>query len=185
MSRLLRSSLTWLEQRTGISPLLELARKKTVPVHRYSAIYYLGGMTLFLFGIQVITGILLMLYYRPSATEAFESVEFIMTTVPFGWLIRSLHSWSANLMVYFRLRAPGDRLLHEVLSTAPGAHPGSVGCFSCSWPWRSASRATSFPGTSWPSSPPRWAPTSPAASRSSATGHCGFSEGATGSPAGR
>jgi cytochrome b6 len=42
-----------------------------------------------------------MLYYRPSADEAFESVEFIMTTVPFGWLIRSIHSWSANLMVYF------------------------------------------------------------------------------------
>jgi cytochrome b6 len=58
-------------------------------------------MTLFFFCIQVMTGILLMLYYRPSAEEAFESVEFIMTQVPFGWLIRSLHSWSANLMVFF------------------------------------------------------------------------------------
>jgi cytochrome b6 len=42
-----------------------------------------------------------MLYYRPSADEAFESVEFIMTTVAFGWLIRSIHSWSANLMIFF------------------------------------------------------------------------------------
>ncbi len=42
-----------------------------------------------------------MLYYRPSADGAFESVEFLMTTVPFGWLVRSLHSWSANLMVFF------------------------------------------------------------------------------------
>jgi cytochrome b6 len=42
-----------------------------------------------------------MLYYRPSADAAFESVEFIMTTVPFGWLIRSIHSWSANLMIFF------------------------------------------------------------------------------------
>ena len=42
-----------------------------------------------------------MLYYRPSADGAFESVEFIMTVVPFGWLIRSIHSWSANLMVFF------------------------------------------------------------------------------------
>jgi cytochrome b6 len=49
----------------------------------------------------VSTGVLLMLYYRPSANEAFESVEFIMTVVPFGWLIRSIHSWSANLMVFF------------------------------------------------------------------------------------
>lgn len=74
---------------------------KSVPVHRFSAIYYLGGMTLFFFLVQVATGILLMLYYRPSANEAFESVEFVMTTVPFGWLVRSLHSWSANLMVFF------------------------------------------------------------------------------------
>ena len=58
-------------------------------------------MTLFFFVVQVVTGILLMLYYRPSAEAAFESVEFIMTTVPFGWLVRSIHSWSANLMVFF------------------------------------------------------------------------------------
>ncbi len=77
------------------------AAKKTVPVHRFTVIYYLGGMTMFFFMVQVMTGILLMLYYRPSADGAFESVEFIMTTVPFGWLIRSIHSWSANLMVFF------------------------------------------------------------------------------------
>ena len=45
------------------------------------------------------TGVLLVLYYRPSAEEAFESVQFIMTEVQFGWLIRSIHSWSANLMI--------------------------------------------------------------------------------------
>jgi len=47
----------------------------------------------------VVTGILLTLYYRPSAEEAYESVQFIMIEVQFGWLIRSIHSWSANLMV--------------------------------------------------------------------------------------
>jgi cytochrome b6 len=47
----------------------------------------------------VLTGILLLLYYRPSPTEAYESVQFIMTRVEFGWLIRSIHSWSANLMI--------------------------------------------------------------------------------------
>ncbi len=72
---------------------------KTVPMHRHSFWYYLGGMTLFFFGVQVATGILLLLYYRPSSAEAYDSVQFIMTRVPFGWLIRSLHSWSANLMV--------------------------------------------------------------------------------------
>src|SRR6266545_2706909 len=91
----------WLDDRLGISTITDFASHKTVPVHRYSVFYYLGGMTLFFFLVQVCTGILLMLYYRPSAEEAFESVEFLMTTVPFGWLIRSVHSWSANLMVFF------------------------------------------------------------------------------------
>jgi len=81
--------------------MLEKISHKEVPVHRYGVFYYLGGMTLFFFLVQVGTGILLMLYYRPSASEAYESVEFIVTAVPFGWLIRSLHSWSANLLVYF------------------------------------------------------------------------------------
>ena len=59
----------------------------------------MGGITLFLVGVQVATGILLLLYYRPSAGEAFESVKFIVTQVEFGWLIRNLHSWSANLLI--------------------------------------------------------------------------------------
>jgi quinol-cytochrome oxidoreductase complex cytochrome b subunit len=87
------------EERAGIGVLAELARHKRVPQHSHSFWYYLGGMTLFLFGVQVGTGILLLLYYRPSASEAFESVQFIMTRVPFGWLVRSIHSWSANLLV--------------------------------------------------------------------------------------
>ncbi|MBI2212528.1 MAG: cytochrome bc complex cytochrome b subunit [Acidobacteria bacterium] len=91
----------WLDDRLSLSTLRDAASHKTVPSHRHSVFYYLGGMTLFFFIVQVVTGILLMLYYRPSAEEAFESIEFIMTTVPFGWLIRSLHSWSANLMVFF------------------------------------------------------------------------------------
>jgi cytochrome b6 len=89
----------WLDERLYLGAVRGFAAHKTVPAHRYSVIYYFGGMTLFFFLVQVATGILLMLYYRPSAENAFESVEFIMTTVPFGWLIRSIHSWSANLMV--------------------------------------------------------------------------------------
>jgi cytochrome b6 len=91
--------LAWLDERLGIAALIEAARRKTVPVHRHSIWYYLGGMTLFLFLVQVATGILLMLYYRPSADEAYESVQHIVTRVEFGWLIRSVHSWSANLMI--------------------------------------------------------------------------------------
>jgi len=101
VSSLPSRAYAWLDERLPISDLVDLAAHKTVPVHRYTPFYYLGGMTLFFFIVQVVTGILLMLYYRPSADEAFESVEFIMTTVPFGWLVRSIHSWSANLMVFF------------------------------------------------------------------------------------
>jgi len=95
------STRDWLVHRLHLGPMLEKISHKEVPVHRYGVFYYLGGMTLFFFLVQVGTGILLMLYYRPSASEAYESVEFIVTAVPFGWLIRSLHSWSANLLVYF------------------------------------------------------------------------------------
>jgi cytochrome b6 len=89
----------WARDRLGWDDLVHLAEKKRVPVHRYTLFYYLGGMALFLFLIQVATGILLLLYYRPSAAEAFESVQYVMADVPFGWLIRSIHSWGANLFV--------------------------------------------------------------------------------------
>lgn len=79
--------------------MFAMAEKKEVPLHPQSIWYYFGGMTLFLFAVQVVTGILLLLYYRPSAENAFESVQFIITEVKFGWLIRSIHSWSANLMI--------------------------------------------------------------------------------------
>ena len=94
-----RSLVAWLRERLGWEGLAELAAKKEVPVHRHTIFYYLGGMALFLFSVQVATGILLLLYYRPSASEAFESVQYIMAEVPFGWLIRSIHSWGANLFV--------------------------------------------------------------------------------------
>lgn len=96
---LLGGSNEWLEERYDLSGLKKFVTKKTVPVHRHSVWYYFGGITLFFFGIQVVTGILLLLYYRPTAESAFESVQFIMTEVRFGWLVRSIHSWAANLMI--------------------------------------------------------------------------------------
>src|SRR3989338_1822221 len=59
----------------------------------------LGSMSLFLFVSQVVTGILLLVYYRPTVDEAFESVKFIMTTPYMGWLYRQVHAWGANLMI--------------------------------------------------------------------------------------
>ena len=90
---------SWFNERLALEDVREFLTHKRVPVHSGTLWYYFGGITLFLFAIQVVTGVLLLLYYRPSANEAFESVQFIMTGVHFGWLIRSIHSWSANLMI--------------------------------------------------------------------------------------
>jgi cytochrome b6 len=95
-----KALVNWLDDRIGFRALKPLATKKTVPVHRHTFWYYLGGMIVFLFFLQVATGILLLFYYRPSAEHAFESVQFLMAEVTFGWLIRSIHSWGANLMVF-------------------------------------------------------------------------------------
>jgi cytochrome b6 len=100
VATLSRRILAWLDERFGAGSVEEFLRHKTVPQHRHAIWYYFGGMTLFLFVIQVLTGILLLLYYRPTANDAFESVQYIVTQVRFGWLIRSIHSWSANLMVF-------------------------------------------------------------------------------------
>jgi len=100
MRGLSRHTLNWLDERFGAGAVEEFLRHKTVPIHRHTVWYYFGGMTLFLFVVQVLTGILLLLYYRPTPDDAFESVQHIMTQVRYGWLIRSVHSWSANLMVF-------------------------------------------------------------------------------------
>lgn len=86
-------------ERYPIQSWMEFFKKKSVPIHKHSFWYYTGGFALFLLMVQIVTGILLLLYYRPTAESAFESVQFIMTKVGFGWLIRSLHSWSANLLM--------------------------------------------------------------------------------------
>ncbi len=91
--------LKWIYERYNIRGIVEFMQHKTVPLHKHTIWYYLGGMTLFFFIVQITTGMLLLFYYKPSVETAFESVQFLMTKVRFGWLIRSIHSWSANLMI--------------------------------------------------------------------------------------
>ena len=59
----------------------------------------LGGVAYLLFLLLVVTGVLLVVYYRPSAQEAFPSVQYIVSGVTLGWLIRDVHVWSASLLV--------------------------------------------------------------------------------------
>ncbi len=96
---MIQGVVDWMDERVDLSGIRHFIAEKGVPIHAQEVWYYLGGMTMFLFGVQVFTGILLLLYYRPSSAEAYESVQFIVTQVEFGWLIRSVHSWSANLLI--------------------------------------------------------------------------------------
>lgn len=91
--------VSWLDERIDLSGVRHFIAEKGVPLHAQKVWYCLGGLTLFLLAVQIFTGILLLLYYRPSAAEAYESVQFIVTQVEFGWLIRNVHSWSANLLI--------------------------------------------------------------------------------------
>ncbi len=59
----------------------------------------LGGITFTLFVMQVLTGLLLSLYYTPSDADAYRSIQRLQREVPLGRLLRSVHYWSANLMV--------------------------------------------------------------------------------------
>ncbi len=91
--------IIWFRNRFPVDTLARHLKTKQVPQHRHSIWYYFGGLTLFFFIVQFVTGILLMFYYRPTPDHAYESILFIMHEVRFGWVIRSIHSWAANLMI--------------------------------------------------------------------------------------
>ncbi len=92
-------AVDWVDERYRARELIAALLHVRIP--RRAKTFYLGGITLFFFIVQAITGILLTIYYRPTPESAYESVLFIMTNVNFGWLIRSIHSWGANLMIVF------------------------------------------------------------------------------------
>ena len=81
-----------------IQAIADDVSSKYVPPH-VNIFYCLGGITFTCFIIQVATGFAMTFYYRPTVTEAFLSVKYIMNDVNFGWLIRSIHRWSASMMV--------------------------------------------------------------------------------------
>lgn len=99
MNNFFKKLYQWVDERVQLETLITFMGKKYVPVHRHSIWYYFGGVALFLFIIQVVTGIMLLLYYKSGEEFAFESIQFIMSKVQFGWLIRSIHSWTANLFI--------------------------------------------------------------------------------------
>jgi quinol-cytochrome oxidoreductase complex cytochrome b subunit len=99
IAQLPNALLDWVDDRIGIRQLVAAALHVEIP--RSAHTFYLGGITLFCFAVQATTGILLALYYQATPESAYDSVLVIMNQVNFGWLIRSVHSWSANLMIIF------------------------------------------------------------------------------------
>ncbi len=91
----------WFAARYDLEPVehfIESQAHKPLPPH-VGFWHTFGSLSLFLFINQVVTGILLMVYYRPTADTAFESVRYITTKANFGWLIRGLHAWGSTLMI--------------------------------------------------------------------------------------
>jgi len=88
----------WFQERLEIQSIADDVTSKYVPPH-VNIFYCLGGITFTCFLVQVATGFAITFYYRPSVADAFASVQYIMTEVNFGWLIRSIHRWSASMIV--------------------------------------------------------------------------------------
>ncbi|MCL5997338.1 MAG: cytochrome b N-terminal domain-containing protein [Chloroflexi bacterium] len=87
----------WLDERLGLTAIYKTIFERKIP--KVNWWFTLGSATLFLFALQVVTGIMLSVYYVPSPDKAYDSIEFIMSGVAFGWLIRGIHHWGATLMV--------------------------------------------------------------------------------------
>jgi len=90
----------WLYERLPISAeqLRELTNEP-VPNHLKRWWFALGGTPAYLFAIQIVTGILLAVYYQPSPATAYESVRYITQEAAFGWYVRSVHKWGATMMI--------------------------------------------------------------------------------------
>eukprot|EP01035_Chromulina_nebulosa_P020083 gene20083-26079_t len=85
----------WFQERLEIQAIADDISTKYVPPH-VNIFYCFGGIVFVCFLVQVATGFAMTFYYRPSVADAFASVEYLMTQVNFGWLIRSIHRWSAR-----------------------------------------------------------------------------------------
>lgn len=98
---MVKKYVQWFRDRFDLEKLqkpIQEQLEKPLPKH-INWFHTLGSMSLFLFVSQVLTGILLLVYYRPTVKEAFESLKFIMNEAYMGWLYRQIHAWGANLMI--------------------------------------------------------------------------------------
>ncbi len=92
-----RKIYDWLDERLALNDLYKGILDRPEPKGNWWNT--LGSASLFLFIVQAVTGIFLTVYYTPSPDHAYDSINYIMNGVAFGWLIRGIHHWGATLMV--------------------------------------------------------------------------------------
>ncbi len=103
---LLGDAIVWIDARF---PLVKLYKEQVADYYapkNFNFWYYFGSLAMLILVMQIVTGIFLTMNYKPDAKFAFASVEYIMRDVPWGWLIRYLHSTGASmffLVVYLHM----------------------------------------------------------------------------------
>jgi ubiquinol-cytochrome c reductase cytochrome b subunit len=98
--------LSWIDARFPLTKLWEDQWGKYVAPKNFNFWYYFGSLAAFVLILQIVTGIFLAMTYKPDATKAFESIEYMMRDVPAGWLIRYMHSTGASaffVIVYLHM----------------------------------------------------------------------------------
>ncbi len=93
---------TWLEERFEIEKFTNFLKKhldKPQPPNAKGISYTFGGVATAFLLLQIFTGIILLFHYKPTVSEAFDSLQRIMLEIPFGWLFRQFHSWGATFIV--------------------------------------------------------------------------------------
>ena len=89
--------VAWVDERFPFSSFIKNHLTQYYAPKNFNFWYFFGALALFVFVMQILTGIFLTMHYKPDAAYAFESVEYIMRDVSFGWLIRYMHSTVASL----------------------------------------------------------------------------------------
>ena len=89
--------LAWVDSRFPLTSTIEAHLTKYYAPKNLNFFYVFGALAILVLALQIITGIFLVMHYKPDAEKAFQSVEYIMREVPWGWLVRYLHSTGASM----------------------------------------------------------------------------------------
>jgi ubiquinol-cytochrome c reductase cytochrome b subunit len=103
---LLGGLMNWVDARFPATKLWKEHLAEYYAPKNFNIWYYFGSLAILVLVIQIVTGIWLTMHYKPSAEEAFASVEYIMREVPYGWLLRYMHSTGASfffIVVYLHM----------------------------------------------------------------------------------